>query len=279
MWVNEERPRPEPWREFRGGVRIWFVPLLFIEWCFQWSAHLLSKWAFLEVLEYAGRLSVLIAVIFYFLEAPDRRMQKHYQAWQVINTAQGKSGSGGRIDALQELNADGVPLVGVDVSHASLPGIQLDSADLLRGSFARADLRDASLRKANLWLADFTSANLRGADLTGANLRFATFGITDDNDESDQKIYQAGADLQNAKLVNCNLDGVSFAGVDLRNADLAGVNWQRLHDIRLANIYNAQHMDPAFRAWALAHGAVEAASDADWRKAWMSAPATTAPEQ
>jgi hypothetical protein len=27
-------------------------------------------------------------------EAGDRKKQKHYQAWQVINTAQGKGGSG-----------------------------------------------------------------------------------------------------------------------------------------------------------------------------------------
>ena len=46
------------------------------------------------------------AVIFYFTESGDRRKQKHYHAWQVINTAQGKNGSGGRIEALQELNED-----------------------------------------------------------------------------------------------------------------------------------------------------------------------------
>ncbi len=39
-----------------------------------------------------------MAVIFYFSESGDRLKQKHYQAWQVINTAQGKGGSGGRIE-------------------------------------------------------------------------------------------------------------------------------------------------------------------------------------
>jgi hypothetical protein len=81
-------------------------------------AYLLSNWKFLEVLEYIGSLSVLVAVLFYFSGSGDRTKQKHYQAWQVINTAQGKGGSGGRVAALQELNADGVPLVGVDLSGA-----------------------------------------------------------------------------------------------------------------------------------------------------------------
>ena len=56
---------------------------------------------------------MLLAVVSYFSESKDRIKQKHYQAWQVINSAQGKGGSGGRIDALEELHADGVPLVGV----------------------------------------------------------------------------------------------------------------------------------------------------------------------
>ena len=71
-------------------------------------------------------------MIFYFTEAGDRKKQKHYQAWQVINTAQGKGGSGGRIEALQELNQDHVPLVGVDASEASLQGLRLHKANLLR---------------------------------------------------------------------------------------------------------------------------------------------------
>ena len=76
------------------------VLLLAIEYPFDWLAYLLSRWSFLEALEYLGSFSILIAVIFYFSESGDRLKQKHYQAWQVINTAQGKGGSGGRIEAL-----------------------------------------------------------------------------------------------------------------------------------------------------------------------------------
>lgn len=85
------------------------------------------------MLEYLSTLSVLVAVILYFAGTGDRIRQKHYQAWQVIDTAQGKGGSEGRIDALQELDSDGVPLVGVDAKDAFLQGVQLDRANLLRG--------------------------------------------------------------------------------------------------------------------------------------------------
>ncbi len=108
----------------KASASVWLIPFVALEWIFEWTAFALSNWSFLEVLEYLGTFSVLIAVIFYFSESGDRIKQRHYQAWQVINTAQGKGGSGGRIEALQELNADKVPLVGVDVSSAFLQGLQ-----------------------------------------------------------------------------------------------------------------------------------------------------------
>ena len=88
----------------------------------------------LEVLEYVGTLSIVFGVISYFAESGDRVKQKHYQAWQVINTAAGKGGSGGRIDALEELNQDNVPLVGVDVSDSFLQNIDLAQANLVRSN-------------------------------------------------------------------------------------------------------------------------------------------------
>jgi hypothetical protein len=124
------------------------VPFIAIEWVWAWLAYRLSGWAFLEVLEYFGTLSVLPAAVSYFSESKDRIKQKHYQAWQVINSAQGKGGSGGRIDALEELHADGVPLVGVDVSDAFLQDIDLSRANLLRANFRAADVRAGNLNSA-----------------------------------------------------------------------------------------------------------------------------------
>ena len=106
-YVFKEHERPMCWRDYRVRVRYRVaMPFFFIEWVAQWAAYLLGKWSLLEVLEYGGSISLLIGVIFYFAGAKDRREQKHYQAWQVINLAQGKGGSGGRLDALQELYAD-----------------------------------------------------------------------------------------------------------------------------------------------------------------------------
>ena len=56
-------------------------------------------------IEYAGSLSILVAVVFWFTEADRRTHQRHYQAWQVINTAKGKGGNGGRMVALAATHA------------------------------------------------------------------------------------------------------------------------------------------------------------------------------
>src|SRR5262249_58648764 len=141
MVIHTERKRPAAWSHYQAQAKNpALVPFQWIEWFFRWLAYWLSGWALLEVLEYVGTLSILVAVVSYFAESGDRTKQKHYQAWQVINTAQGKGGNGGRIDALEELNNDGVSLVGVDVSGAFLQDLHLERARLSRANFGTPDL-------------------------------------------------------------------------------------------------------------------------------------------
>ena len=137
--------RPEKWATLMTGMKHrWILPFRAFEWLLEWVAYGLSRWSFLEVLEYLGTFSVLVGVIFYFSESGDRIKQRHYQAWQVINTAQGKGGSGGRIEALQELNADHVQLVGVDVSsHRG------DGAGIGEDRFEQVHRASSRVRKAD----------------------------------------------------------------------------------------------------------------------------------
>ena len=241
MLIREEKKAPPSWQQRQGSVRRrWALPFHAIEWSFEWTAYGLSRWAFLEVLEYLGILSVLIAVIFYFAESGDRRKQKHYQAWQVINTAQGKGGSGGRIEALQELNEDHQPLVGLDASDAFLQGIELSGANLLRCNLQATDLRESHLVGADLEFANLRSANFRLGDLQRARL--------------------ANADLENADLVGADLAGSDLSGAslinaDLRNINISGINWRKIQSIQGANIYGVRNPPDGFLPWALEHGA------------------------
>ncbi len=246
MRVYSPRSRPETWAAQRERIkRPWATPFFYVDWILEWVAFRLSNWKVLEILEYLGSLSVLVAVIFYVSESGDRTMQRHFQAWQVINTAQGKGGSGGRIEALEELNADRVPLVGVDVSDAFLQGIQLPNARLARSDFHAADARDSSFRFAHFADSDLHFANFRQGDFTGA---LFTECNMDDTDFS-------GADLTEADFTGATLDRA-----DLSNATLRAIHWQGIKSMSMANIYGVKDAPDGFVAWALGKGAVESQS-------------------
>ena len=252
MFIYTERKRPNPWSHYRAQARrLIFVPLHWLEWLCRWLAYWLSGLAFLEVLEYVGTLSVFFAVISYFAESGDRTKQKHYQAWQVINTAQGKGGSGGRIDALEELNRDGVALVGVDVSDAFLQGLDLNGANLGRSNFGSADVRGGSFVAAQMEFASLVSGNFRNGNFQNANLRNATL---------------EDADLQGANLSDADLKGANFGRTDLRYVDMHNIKWPLIANLKLANIFGVKNSPPDFNRWALENGAVSIESDAEWSK-------------
>jgi len=243
MITHAKRSRPAPWTiRKHSAKRGWLVPFTALEWGLEWLAYALGSWTLLEVLEYMGTFSVLVAVIFYFAESGDRVKQRHYQAWQVINTAQGKGGSGGRIEALQELNADKVPLVGVDVSSAFLQGLNLKNADLLRSDFSSADLRNSNLAGVDFTLANLNSANLRGAALDHCKCAQADLRNTD---------------LQGSSLVGAELSGATLDDADLRGADLRDATWQKIKSIKGANIAGVKNAPPGFVEWAVKNGAME----------------------
>jgi hypothetical protein len=243
MIVREARERPLSWPERRKQIPSWSMPFFAIEWVWEWTAFLLSRWTFVVVLEYLGSLSVLVAVFFYFHDSENRVKQRHYQAWQVINTAQGKGGSGGRIEALQELNEDGVPLVGVDVSGAFLQGVHLGKSRLLRSDFSAADVRNSDFKAADLQDSDLHSANFRQSSFEKASLSEARV-----ND----------SDLQGTNLSGADLSGAVLDDADLRFAILTNTMWKNIRSIKGTNLYGIRNAPSGFLEWALKHGAVQA---------------------
>lgn len=228
-----------------------------LDWYLKWLAWALGSWALLEVLQYLGTFSVLIAVIFYFAGSGDRIRQRHYTAWAVINTAQGKGGSGGRIEALEELNHDRVPLIGLDASLAFLQGVELPDALLSRCAFEAADLRQSNFRSADLAFCNLHSANLRNADVAHAKLTDANL---------------SDADLNSANLSFADVSRADLSNTDLRHSDLSNLRWNEISSLKLANIYGARNAPDGFLAYALAHGAVAVQSDEEWMKLQTAQP-------
>jgi hypothetical protein len=252
--LEETEHAPETWQQLRQRTKgHWAKYALFADWVFAHVAWYLSKVSLLKVLAYAESFSVLIALTFWVAETHERTQQKHYQAWQVINTAQGKGGSGGRVDALEQLNKDHVALVGVDAAEAFLQDVHLNKAELRRATFRAADLRRAHFQHASLEDTNFTSANLRESDLLNADLTDAIL---------------VDADLTGADLGSANVHGVILDRADLRGADLASMrDWRFIASCRLTNTQSVRNPPDGFVKWAREHGAVEFANTEQWNKA------------
>jgi len=202
----------------------------------------------MQILDYVRGFGVIVIVVFYFYDSGNRVKQRHYQAWQVINTAQGKGGNGGRIEALEELNEDHVSLVGVDVSGAFLQGLHLEKGDLARAMLNAADVRNAIVVSSDLRDADLRSANFRECDcvrtsFSGAMLDEADFWGAD----------LSGVDLTEASLVN----------TDLRNTNLLGIKWKGIKTLKMADIAGARNAPDGFVAWALRNGAIRSSSNSE----------------
>ena len=263
--MRERRPKPKPWREHcQHPSPRWAYPFRKSNWALEWVAWCLGGWVLLEVLEYLSMFSVLVAVIFYFSETGVRTMQRHYQAWQVIDAAQGKGGNGGRIEAMQQLNHDGVSLVGIQADNAFLFGILLKGGQLDRCDMNSSDLRDSVFNRASMTFCNLQSANFRGASLTNADLT--------DADLQD-------ADFTGADLTSANLARADLSRADLRNADLNAVAWREIQSIRFANIKDIKNPPLGFVDWAMKNGAVSLASDDEWNAAIQKSKSTAPASQ
>ncbi len=186
------------------------------------------------LLENAESIAIVAAVVLYFKEAPDRKEQKHYDAWQVINNAGAAkiSTSYARFKALQDLNEDGMPLKDLDVSGADLQKIVLPEADLQASNLEASEIMNANLTRANLSNANLTRANLNGSNLNGSNLSSTNL---------------SGANFCTAKLIGADLtgadlNGATFYGADLTGANFSGASWNRVRfsnaNLRDANFLN-----------------------------------------
>ncbi len=156
----------------------------------EYLVALLQRMAFFELLDFVQKMTIIVAMVVFFAEAKKRQKETNYQAWEVINSAVEQKHSGGRKDALEDLNKNGVFLDGVNLKNAILRDVNLKGAVLWE-----ANLEGANLSKANLKNTVLRDANLKGAVLWEANLEGTNL---------------SKANLEGATLVDANLKGVKF---------------------------------------------------------------------
>ncbi len=168
-------------------------------------------------------IAAVIAVILYVKGAPERRVQRTYNAWRVVDmaAAANMAVSYARYQALEDLHRDGISLQGLEASGANLAEIELPGADLSNCNLSMANLRQANLSGANLQGADLQAADLQHANLRGANLQ--------------------GSNLHGANLRNAELWEVQWWDADLSEAELW---WAEVHIEDLEGAYLCRTIMP-----------------------------------
>lgn len=238
-------------------------PFAQLETLMEGLVSLLKRWALIELIQIFATLWIAVGAFQYVMGRKEaeraRRRSSHYAAWQVVNSAQGKGGSGGRVDALEDLARDSVSLAGVHLDDAWLYKIQLPGADLQQAKFINANLVMANLRRAILSSADLRQALLSGADLDSAFLDGAKL-----DSAQLHSVHFQGAQLHSAKLRHANLVAADLQGAQLQNADLQGADLT-VAKLQGANLYVANldsvnleeaHLDGVDLGYANLHAAI-----------------------
>ncbi len=216
-------------------------------------------------------ISIVTALVIYVRRG---KKKSHYEAWQVIDSAQGLKMSHARIKALEELAKDGISLKGLSLPQAHLDQVQLVDADFTEANLQGAKLSEANLQGsrfeltqlqgANLWKANLeetffllaqlqkvnlNSANLSYADLQGVNLLEANFQKADLQGAyilgNLQGAYLKDANFQGANLRGANLQEANLQGANFLGANLQGVNFQNAKGLHPAQLYVAQYWEQA----------------------------------
>ena len=240
-------------------------PFHFIENGMEYILGWLKEIAFLEILGIISNVGILLAVATYIGTEKQRRDTEVLNAWQTITSAHNQTGNGGRIQALEFLNAspadetynypganwrrrsiclwlclwpkeklDGinleVELLDTTASTNTSQGAYLARIQLPEASLAHAHLENTFLVEANLKMANLFYADLRESDLSKSNLEKAIlWGASLDQ-----------ANLFDANLVEANLGYASLVEANLRQVKLngAGLANSNLHkaDLRIANL-------------------------------------------
>jgi uncharacterized protein YjbI with pentapeptide repeats len=151
-----------------------------------WSRRSSTAKAIRSIAEFIAKLTVVVGLLSFIIEAPDRAKQRHYQAWQLINGARGAPGDAGRRIAIADLIKDHVTLYELDLTGGNFEGMDFRSAiapglDLSNAKLTGADFSCRSgLFVTDHWLPMYSwcwNTNLEGSriqtETTGVNFSHA----------------------------------------------------------------------------------------------------------
>ncbi len=213
----------------------------------------ISRQAFFTILGGLGNLAIVIGIITFVFGENVRRNNEVFAAWQTITSANGQSGSGGRIEALQFLNSRPLkfPWIGwtkkgwywdkreEECKERRLWGLRWKRQSLIGLSTPKAYLGQIHLCNATLHNVNFQEAVLSDVNLQESDLRYANLKETNLSKANLQKVILWSANLQAASLEEVKFQDAELEASNLQDANLARANLQSA-GLTWANLQGAQ---------------------------------------
>ena len=215
--IKPNKPSPSHW---------YTAPFLWTEWYLSFISYSLNKLAIIKLLEIAGKATVLVAIILWFYEAPQRKMKGIRDAWIVINSASGQRGDGGRIDSIEFLAKEGVCLDGISVPMASLDHLQAPNCSIRGANFKGSILTASNFQSANLYEAKFNECILWDVNF--------------------KDVYIPFADFTNADLIRADFNHADLGAGVLAGANIEGADFRYVKNIIPSRIKTAKNWQLAF---------------------------------
>ena len=134
-----------------------------------------------SIAEILGKLTVVVGIFDFVIEAPDRAKQRHYQAWQLLNVAREAHGDAGRRIALRDLIKDHVSLTELSLAGGNFDGMDFRSMIAPGLDLTGAKIGDADFScKSGIFLNDYWRPSYSSCwttDLSGARIETEIVGV------------------------------------------------------------------------------------------------------
>jgi uncharacterized protein YjbI with pentapeptide repeats len=184
------------------------APGLWLDWACQWIAYWAGSLAVFRVLDYAGKLGILVALIFWVADYPERQRTAIRTAWAVVNEK-----GGGRKENLEYLAGHDVDLKGLNGASGYFAGIVLTNRDLSWSDLDNANFEDAKLDEAKLKGAMLSGTNFKHASLSHAHFRYS-------------RLYPSAPNLDGADIDGADFRDITISNVGVYRTFAAARNWQ-----------------------------------------------------
>ncbi|RZF87855.1 pentapeptide repeat-containing protein [Pseudoalteromonas sp. CO109Y] len=250
-------PKPIKRREFVNQhlgaanrlVRIIFSPIFSLEWCLRYLAYLMSHSGLVGVLEYTGKLTILVTAVIWVTEIDDRKLDRLRKAWSTYldknfrefdPNVQPENGSAGTASivwkgAVRDLIDNKVYLDGADMR-----GAIIEELDARNGRFFLANFNGAIMDRSNFENAYLGQAKMIHTDLVEVNFKGATLSEADLTDS-----YLVEANFTNAFLGKAKFVNAMFMDAVLTNADIDGADFTGAKSLTCVQLKQARNLETA----------------------------------